>query len=56
MKKVILKFLSTDKRKQTLYGDGCAISETTIHYPFRGQRIDVKLFGLLWVTYTYYTI
>lgn len=54
--KKFLKLLTTDYRKLSLYGDGRAINETTIQYPFRGRRIDVKILGLFWVTYTYYTI
>lgn len=50
-----MKLLITDFRKQNLYGD-CHLTETGCYYPFRGQRIQVKILGLFWITYKYYTI
>lgn len=50
-----MKFLITDFRKQTLYGD-MHLTETGWYFPFRGQRIQVKLIGIFWITYVYYTI
>lgn len=54
--KKLLKLLITDFKKINLYGDGCAINETTIEYPFRGRAIKVKILGMFWITYKYYTI
>jgi len=54
--KKILKPLITDFRKINLYGDVMVVSQTRTVYPFRGKRLDVKILGLFWVKYTYYTV
>lgn len=53
--KKILKPLITGFKKINLYGDGMAVEDGVI-YPFRGKRLDVKILGLFWLTYTYYTV
>lgn len=53
---IMIKLFITDFKKIVLYGDGCAINKTTIEYPFRGRAIRVKILGLFWITYKYYTI
>lgn len=45
-RKKILKFFTTNFKKENLYGDGRAISDTIVQYPFRGQRIQVQI---LWM-------
>jgi len=51
-----MKLFITDFKKQTLYGDVHAFEEGVLWRPFRGQRIQVKILGLFWLTYKYYTI
>lgn len=54
--KKLLKLLATDYRKLNLYGDWMALEKGVMEAQFRGKRIDVKILGLFWVTYSYYTI
>lgn len=52
----MIKLFITDYKKISLYGDADAIDETTIQYRFRGKSIRVKILGMFWTTYKYYTI
>lgn len=54
--KKLLKLFSTKYRKVNLFGDYHAFYDNGGFYPFRGKRLDVKLFGLFWVTYYYYLL
>ena len=54
--KIMIKLFITDYKKISLYGDADAIDETTIQYRFRGKSIRVKILGMFWTTYKYYTI
>jgi len=50
MMKKILKYLTTEFRKENLYGD-CHLEENGCSFPFRGKKIEVKILGLFWITY-----
>ena len=52
----MIKLLITDYRKITLYGDLELISETHSRQAYRGKLIEVKILGLFWVTYKYFTV
>lgn len=47
----MIKWFITDFRKVNLYGDAMCIDEKTTKYEFRGKRLDVKLCGIIWITY-----
>jgi len=51
----MIKLIITDFRKITLYGD-CMLESWGHSYEYRGKLIEVKILGLFWVTYKYFTI
>ena len=46
-----MKWFITDYKKEYLYGD-CHLEEWGHYFPLVGARIKVKLFFLLWITYS----
>ncbi len=46
-----MKCFITDYKKEYLYGD-CHLEECGHYFPLVGARIKVKLFLLLWITYS----
>ena len=46
-----MKCFITDYKKEYLYGD-CHLEECGHYFPLVGARIKVKLFFLLWITYS----
>ena len=46
----MIKYFIGDYRKKTFWGDMHA-TENGYYFPFEGKILQVKLFGLFWVTY-----
>lgn len=51
----MIKLFITDFKKITLYGD-CHLEEWGHYFPFRGRAIKIKILGIFWMTYRYYTV
>lgn len=51
----MIKYFITHYKKINIYGDGL-LERDGIIYPFVGQSIMVKLFGILWIEYRGYRV
>ena len=51
----MIKLFITDYKKVVLYGDRY-LEKNGWWSPFRGRAIRVKILGLFWTTYKYYTV